>query len=330
MDRKRGFFLAVMVSSLVWWTGCGFGPSTGGTIETENLSLVFSVDSVIPAGRRSNQTAVVATLRFDSSNFDFHKVAPDGHDLVVERMDGNPIPFAIRKWDSAHHWARVQVRFEGGLLTGGRQFRVRTESASAPRSDSARVWRSISDSLKISWTSVLVDDFEQGELRSRLPNAAIWHTNKADSATMTTPLLVEAGGGRSGKALRYEYRAPASRHDFVLVGTVLATHPVNFRSLDSIVFWARGVAIQSVALDNLWNGGSSKTWMHADLDTVWTRWRVTPQNFDPPGTTAGNVGWASVHDSVTNLSIFATAPATSGWVMLDDIRFYGMEQDDFK
>jgi len=326
-NRKGQAALGAIWACALIWVGCGQVPSSGGTIETENLSIVFSVDSVVPAGRRMGASPVIATLRLDSQNFDFRKTASDGSDLTVERMDGTAIPFAIRRWEPADHWARLQVRFEGNLLSGGRQFRLRSGAITLSGSDSMAVWKEISDSLRCSWTSVLLDDFEHGELKNLLPNQSPWYTNKADSATQSVPALVAAGGDRTGTAVRYDYNAPVSRHDFVLLGDTLSRHPVNFRSLDSIVFWARGVGVQSVSLDHLWSGGGSKTWMHADLDTTWTRWRVRPQDFDPPGSTAGNLGWESVHDSVTNLSIFATG---SGWVMLDDIRFYGMEVDDFK
>jgi hypothetical protein len=327
MNRQHQVVLGTIWVSALLWTGCGQGPSAGGTIETENLSMVLSVDSLIPAGRRLGLDPVVATLRLDSLNFDFSKAASDGSDLAVESMDGVAIPFAIRHWNPADGWARIQVRFEGSLLAGGRQFRLRTGAITLSGSDSAAVWKAIPESLSRSWTSVLVDDFEQGDWKSLLPNKSPWYTNKSDSATQSIPVLVTDGGGRTGTAVRYDYNAPASTHEFVLLGDTLSSHPVNFRSLDSIVFWARGVGVQSVSLDHLWDGGGSKTWMHANLDTVWTRWRVRPQDFDAPGSTAGNLGWESVHDSVTNFSIFATG---SGWVMLDDIRFYGMEVDDFK
>lgn len=326
-NPKCGFWAGTLAVAAFLSGGCSPNPSTGGTIETENLSGVFLVDSVIPAGRRLGLSAVVATLRLDSTNFDFRQVAENGDDLVVERMDGSRIPFMLRRWEPSRRWARIQIRFEGRLLAGGGRFRVRADSQATPGSDSTAVWRAISDSLRTAWTSILVDDFEHGELRNLLPNGSPWYTNKSDSAKQSTPVLVPAEGGRAGTAVRYEYDAPASRHDFVLIGNTLSSHPVNFRSLDSIVFWARGKGIQSVSLDHLWDGGGSKTWMHADLDSNWVRWRVRPQDFDPPGSTAGNLGWDSVHDSVTNLSIFATG---SGWVMLDDIRIYGLEMDDFK
>jgi len=331
MRETRWFVLGTIGVSLVVWS-CGTGPSTGGTIETENLSRAYSVDSVVGLGRKPGFSAVVGTMRFDSTNFDFQQVAPDGHNLRVEELNGTPIPFTLSKWDWARRWARLQIRFQGALLEGGRKFRVTTRDTSRDASDSAAVWRSIPESYAVDWTSVLVDDFEGNSLRSLLPLASSWYTNKAESASITTPTLVEAGGDRTGNALRFDYNAPASRHDFVLVAVKLASRPVNFRSLDSIVFWAKGSAILSVSLDHQWTGGGSKTWMHNDLTSEWTRWRVRPSDFDTviPGSTNGNLGWEAVHDSVTDLTFFATGATGAGSVMLDDIRIYGLVTDDFR
>jgi len=242
-------------------------------------------------------------------------------------MDGTPIPFAIHHWDAKERWARVQVRIEGDLLRKGSHFRLRPAINLLALSDSAAVWEWIPGNLQEAWTSVLVDDFEHGDTRTLLPNKSTWYTKKVDSATITNPVLVSAGGGRTGTALRFDFNAPSSWPVYVLMGTTLANHPVNFASLDSIVFWAKGKGILSVSLDHQAVIGGSKTWMHNTLDSNWTRWRVRPQDFDPPGVSGGNLGWESVHDSVTTLSIFASG---SGTVMLDDIRFFGMHDDDFR
>ena len=310
-------------------TGCD-DRSAGGSFETENLSaLVVSVDSLVPAGRRFGEVPVVATVRLDSTNFDFSQVSLEGKGLAVERMDGGAIPFSVTKWKPFERWGRIQVRLEGELLRGGRRFRVSAKANDSRLSDSGAVWKGIQNPVRDGWISVLVDDFEAGKLQTRLPNGGSWYTNKSDSASISTPVLLAAEGGRQGNGLRFEYNAPASRHDYVLVGTSLGKIPINFRCLDSIVFWAKGAGILSVSLDNQLSPGGSKTWAHGDLTTEWKRWRVRPQDFDPPNSSTGNgnLGWQSVHDSVTALSFFATG---SGTVMLDDIRFYGMEEDDFR
>jgi hypothetical protein len=306
---------------------CDAGRTAGGTVETENVSaLVVSTDSVAPSARRMGYP-IVATVRLDSSNFDFDRAGPGGEDLVVEKMDGTSIPFAIHRWEAKERWARIQVRIEGDLLRKGSHFRLRSAINLVGLSDSATVWDWIPDNLREQWTSVLVDDFEHGDARTLLPDSSAWYTKQIDSATITDPVFVAAGGGRTGTALRFQYNAPAPWPVYVLMGTTLANRPVNFASLDSIVFWAKGNGILSVSLDHQWSGGVTKTWMHNTLDTNWTRWRVRPQDFDPAASSGGNVGWVSVHDSVTTLSFFASG---SGTVMLDDIRFFGMHEDDFR
>ncbi|MBK9577885.1 MAG: hypothetical protein IPO40_12480 [Fibrobacteres bacterium] len=325
MTSARRFGWSLATALLV--ASCDAGRTAGGTVETENVSeFVVSVDSIAPLARYSGGHPVVATVRMDSTHFDFDHTASDGRDLVVEKMDGTPIPFAIHRWEAKERWARIQVRLDGDLLRRGARFRLRSDLSSRKRSDSAAVWRWIPEVWRVEWTSVLVDDFERGVTRTRLPIDSAWYTIKVDSARITNPVLVAAGGGRTGTALRFDYHAPPPWPVYVLMGTTLAHHPVNFGSLDSIVFWAKGNGVLSVSLDHPQEGRGSKTWMHNTLDSTWKRWRVRPQDFDPPGS-GGNLGWAIVHDSVTTLSFFASG---SGMVMLDDIRFFGMSQDDFR
>jgi hypothetical protein len=308
---------------------CDSPRRAGGSVETENVTaLVVDVDSIAPVAARVGGLPIVATVRLDSTNFDFEHTGPNGEHLAVERLDGSPVPFTIHRWEAAGKWARVQIRIEGESLRRGSRIRLRTGSIRPSMSDSVTVWAWIPPDLVQRWTSVLVDDFEQGGLRTRLPVASSWYVKQADSGTISEPALVAADDGRSGSALRFDYDAPPPRAGYVLLGTTLSDRPVNFASLDSIVFWARGSGILSVSLDHQFPGGAvTKTWMHNDLDSNWTRWCVRPRDFDSPSSSAGLVGWDSVHDSVTTLSLFA---AGRGTVWLDDIRFFGMHEDDFR
>ena len=308
---------------------CSAERTAGGSVETENLTaLVVKIDSIAPVSMREGRLPVVATVRLDSHNFDFDRAGPAGEHLVVERLDGSPLPFAIRRWEAKEKWARVQIRIEGDLLRQGSYLRLRADALQASASDSTTVWAWIPSDLRTRWTSVLVDDFEHGDTRTLLPLRSAWYTKQLDSARISAPTLAPADGGRIGTAMRFDYTALPSLPGYVLLGATLASHPVNFASLDSIVFWAKGSGVLSVSLDHqLPSGSITKAWMHDDLDSTWTRWRVRPQDFDPAAASGGVVGWASVHDSVTTLSIFASG---SGTVMLDDIRFYGMQDDDFR
>jgi len=308
---------------------CSAERSAGGSVETENLTgLVVRVDSILPAAWRIGKLPVVATVRLDSNNFDFTSSGSAGEHVVVERLDGSPVSFAIHRWEAKEKWARIQIRVEGDLLGVGSRLRLRSDALRPSQSDSTTVWAWIPSDLQTKWTSVLVDDFEHGDIRTLLPLGSSWYTKQADSATIDAPTLVSALPGRTGTAIRFDYKAQPPAPGYVLMGTTLASHPVNFGSLDSIVFWAKGTGILSVSLDHQFPSGAvTKAWMHDDLDSTWTRWRVRPQDFDPAAASGGVVGWDSVHDSVTTLSIFASG---TGMVMLDDIRFYGMHDDDFR
>lgn len=310
-------------------TSCDSERRAGGSVETENVTaLVVEVDSIAPLSAREGGLPIVATVRLDSTNFDFLPAGANGEHLAVERLDGAAVPFTIQRWEAREKWARVQIRIEGESLRKGSRIRLRSGSIRPSMSDSVTVWAWIPNDLVERWTSVLVDDFEQGFLRTRLPIASPWYVKQADSGTISIPVLEAAGDGRTGTAVRFDYDAPPPRSGYVLLGTTLASRPVDFSSLDSIVFWAKGTGILSVSLDHHFpNGEVTKTWMHDSLDANWTRWSVRPQDFDPAGPGGGNLGWESLHDSVTTLSIFA---AGTGTVMLDDIRFFGMHEDDFR
>jgi len=326
MISARGMGKILALACLL--AACDSERTAGGSVETENVTaLVVSVDSIAPLARQMGWVPMVATVRLDARTFDFDHADTNGDNLVVETMAGEPIAFAIHHWNSRERWARIEVRLEGDLLRKGAHFRLRNGARSLTLSDSGAVWAKVPDKFREQWTSVLVDDFEHGDLHTLLPDDSTWYTRWSDTAAISVPTLVPAEGGRTGTAIRFDYNAPALSGGYVLVGTTLASHPVNFGSLDSIVLYARGRGILSVSLDHHWAGGDSKTWMHDSLDSNWTRWRIRPQDFDVPNGVAGNLGWSAVHDSVTTLSIFA---AGSGTVMLDDIRLFGMQYDDFE
>jgi hypothetical protein len=102
----------------------------------------------------------------------------------------------------------------------------------------------------------------------------------------------------------------------------------SLRSLDSLVFWARGTGVVLPAFDNLDSGSGGKAWTRIVLDsTAWTRVRIRPQDLDTADNVAGNVGWLSVRDRVGYLTFLV---AGGHDLYLDDIRLYGIDRDDLK
>jgi hypothetical protein len=309
--------------------GCDHQRLAGGTTETDNMASarVMRVDSLLPSWNRPVAVATVATLRLDSSTFDFEASTDEGRDLVVETLDGLRLPFRIAFWDKGAARGRIQVRLEPDQLQPGARIRLRWGLADSDRTDSAAVWKAISDSQRLALTSVLVGDFEDSGLRSGLPNAGVWYSHAADSATISEPSIVDAGQGRPGKALRVAFSLPPTK-GYAFVGVLLADGIRSLRSLDSIELWARGTqATLSVSLDHQSGTKVPKAWTSRSLDSTWRRFAIRPVDFDSGTGVGGNVGWIGVRDSVANLSLFA---ARAGEMWIDEVRLHGIDRADLE
>jgi hypothetical protein len=317
-----------IILPLVLWS-CFDSQVAGNSTETENniTARLIRVDSVLPSWNRPSSVPTVATLRLDSSNFDFSRTDSTGRDLAVLGLDSVPIPFQIVFWDRVAARGRLHVRIDTSLLRPGSRFILGWRRPLAIRSDSSSVWSAISDSQNLAINSVLVDDFEGGVLQNILPDSAAWYTGKSDSATLSSFGIATAAGGRTGQVLHLAYKADSTTGQYVLATTALASTPRCFRSLDSIVLWERGGGHVGVAFERIANGVSHKAWKLLNLDTGWQRLRVRPQDLDIATVTSGNVGWQAVRDSVTNLTLF-TEGRSDLWV--DDIRIYGIGPDDLR
>lgn len=123
-----------------------------------------------------------------------------------------------------------------------------------------------------------------------------------------------------------------SAYNWALMGYAFA-NPVDFSKLDSVVFWAKGVDHISVSFDV--NADSTedvvtgKSWTHLELDSVWTRYCVTPADMiDSSDTNGDNRGWDAVKDHVTNLSFFSGPGTSEFWI--DDIEFFGVKKSKLK
>ena len=320
----------VACAGLAWvlLSGCAEGPVAGNSSETENTvkAFVLRVDSLLPEGIRPAGTTV-ATLRLDSSNFDFAAVDSLGLELGVERLDGRGVPFETVFWDKRARRARLHVRLDSALTRPGSYLRVRWGLVPQVRSDSAAVWDALPDSLVQALSSVLVDDFEHGSTRNLLPSSSDWYCSASESASVSLLGLQPSGGGRAGSALGISYQADTVPERFALIGTRLGAGPRSLRGLDSLVVWVRGSGTVFVALDHLQGVKGPKAWMHVELDSSWMRLRVRPEDFDSADGLGGNVGWEGVRDSVTHLT-FLVRGGSSLWI--DDVRLHGLNRDDLR
>jgi len=314
--------LALLGGFLLW--GCD-DSSAGNSVETENTASArkLPVDSILPLWNRP-AGVTVATLRFDARNFDFRTSSSDGHDLRFERSDGTLIPFAVGVWDSAASQGRVLVRLDSSLRRPHSAIRMSWGLRSRTSlSDPAAVWAGVSDSVALLTNSVLVDDFEDGDWASLLPNSAWWQVSAADTAASLKSCVVVSAD--VGKAVHITYRA--NQPHYIVFSVALSNGPRNLRSFDSLVLRARGDGKLFMALEHLTNGSGPKAWTSRTLNTGWDSIRIRPSDFDPIDVASKNLGWNAVRDSVTHLT-FILADGTEAW--LDDIRLYGVNQDDLR
>jgi len=321
-------------------TGCLNERLAGTSTETENALAArsFSVDSVLPANDLPPDVPVVATLRLDASKFDFATTRADGQDLSVAGPDDKRIPFEVVYWDPAHSRGRLRVRIDTALRKPGSRFEVRSGLPPAARASSEEVWARIPSEQKLSWTSVMVDDFEGGSLlHNRLPNASFWY----QGGFAPVSGLAQNIAGRSGSSLHQGCTIGQCDTSRTLLGaTLLANSPRGFRSLDSIELWARGsgrIWIALECLDSIQMGRmqrgrldsieTRRTWTSRTLDTSWHRLSIRPGDFDAPDGQNGNVGWTALRDSV-NYFTFLLEKGTDVWI--DDIRLHGILAEDLK
>jgi hypothetical protein len=307
---------------------CDSDRVAGGSVETENVSArVLPVDSILPEWNRPESGATVATLRFDSANFDFSKSSSDGSDLRMERLDGTLLPFEVVFWDPSVRMGRLRVRLDGALLSTRKSIRFRWGlSNAASLSDPTSTWAGL-DSLRSVLTSVSVADFENGSDTTLLPTHPLWNAYNADSSYVDSFGFPADNPGRPGKAMHMRCRAPGTH--FVVVNTELVKGGAvrSLRALDSMVLWVKGTGTLSVSFDHLTYGFGPKAWMHFTLGPTWTRLRVRPQDLDPADYVGYNLGWNAVRDSITHLT-FIVSGGTELW--MDDVRLHGVDRDDLR
>ncbi len=310
---------AFIALNILFWAACSGDRMAGGSSETENavMARVLPVDSLLAAWNRPVGTATVAILRLDSTALDFRLSDSLGLDLDVRRANGSRVPFEISHWDRMRRQGRLYVRIDSDLRQPGTSIQLWQGLTRVHRSDPAGVWSGIADSLRLNLTSVLVDDFESGSNRVRLPDSSTWFLG---SGTGT----VAAGAGRQGNAL---HMVTTGSDPVVLAAALLASTPRRLGAIDSIVFWARGSGRLRVAMEHALPGSQLVAWTARDLDTAWRRVSVRPASFDSAAASSGGARWADILDSATHLSYWLEG---QGEAWIDDPRLFGIDRDDLR
>jgi hypothetical protein len=315
-------------------SACADGRISGNSTETESGidTRLLSVTSILPEWNHPQEEGTVVTLRFDRKSFDFSRAAANGRGIWAERLDSTLLPFEIVYWDSAAAIGRMHVRLDTALLRNDSAIRIRWSTVSSTAlGNSQWTWDKISDAQKLDLNSVLVDDFESGSGITELTTHPAWTTGSSDSAKILSLSYDSARMGRLGKALHLSYTMSGAH--FVVVKTPLIRGdetPRSLRSLDSIVFWARGGGTFFVAFEHLTNDSGPKSWTSRTVDSNWTRFVIRPKDLDTVDKSSWstwNRGWNAVRDSVTHLTFIA---GVGKELWLDDIRLYGIDRGDLR
>lgn len=167
-------------------------------------------------------------------------------------------------------------------------------------------------------TYFVFEDFENGK--------GGWEPSASYNASVDFD-IAPADLDREGNAAHFIcVRDSAADWDWALIGRDLGGY-VDMSNLDSIKFWARASEKSQISFafdvfvnsDSVTSSDNKKAWKHYEVDTVWTQFVVIPAELDTSNN-GGNVGWDSIKDSVTKISIFGQM-GTEIWV--DDIEVFG-------
>ena len=196
------------------------------------------------------------------------------------------------------------------------------ESSSSAESSSSEV---LSSSSSKKFVSMVFEDFED----STSFVAKNWYFSADTLAQINYPTTasdywnaVVDNSDRNSHVFSGYYSA--SSGGYVIFGTQVSTEGIDMSALDSVTFYAKGSGKLRFALER-WEGSSSdnlKAWTEdIELSTSWTRFCVTPADFQLPENDSLSTGWESVKETVTRLHFFGLEGQE---ISLDDITVYGL------
>lgn len=188
--------------------------------------------------------------------------------------------------------------------------------------------------------SVKILDFESENEEffiTDLGYSVIGYMAATDTNTKTVPdineevakFITEVGAGREGRALHWKSSAAVGKWSFFGSWICKEESPCDISATDSIVFYARGTGVISIAFETLGSSNvEGKTLAYDTLatDGEWSRRVIKPSNFKPRDDLYGNLGWDVVSKAMTTISI-AAYDDTEFWI--DDVVLYGVKPSNF-
>ena len=188
--------------------------------------------------------------------------------------------------------------------------------------------------------SVKILDFESDSEEFFITDLGIsveGYMRVTDTNVVTTPdvdagvasFIEDAGAGREGRALHWKSSAAVGKWSFFGTWICKEESPCDISATDSIVFYARGTGVISIAFETLGSSNvEGKTLAYDTLatDGEWSRRVIKPSNFKPRDDLYGNLGWDVISKAVTTISI-AAYDDTEFWI--DDVVLYGVKPSSF-
>ena len=188
--------------------------------------------------------------------------------------------------------------------------------------------------------SVKILDFESDSEEFFITDLGIsveGYMRVTDTNVVTTPdvdagvasFIEDAGAGREGRALHWKSSAAVGKWSFFGTWICKEESPCDISATDSIVFYARGTGVISIAFETLGSSNvEGKTLAYDTLatDGEWSRRVIKPSNFKPRDDLYGNLGWDVISKALTTISI-AAYDDTEFWI--DDVVLYGVKPSNF-
>ena len=188
--------------------------------------------------------------------------------------------------------------------------------------------------------SVKILDFESDSEEFFITDLGIsveGYMRVTDTNVVTTPdvdagvasFIEDAGAGREGRALHWKSSAAVGKWSFFGTWICKEESPCDISATDSIVFYARGTGVISIAFETLGSSNvEGKTLAYDTLatDGEWSRRVIKPSNFKPRDDLYGNLGWDVISKAMTTISI-AAYDDTEFWI--DDVVLYGVKPSNF-
>ncbi len=304
-------------------------------------AIRFMPSTLISDWMRPLSFPTVLIMRLNADNFDFKKAAKDGSDIRLYDGSGNLIPFEIDGWDTALNSATLNIRVESAADTV-RPWILAWGDKKAAKLGSVDVWKDLSDSLVNAINSIDILNFENGSMYNDLPeplNKYDWYIQPHDSATVQNNLEKKPTNGIEkadssmdssifGKnVLHVEYSANNAKGQYVVIGTRIVERPHDWSRLDSVEVWLKGNGDYEIILETIVETDTNyKVTYKGSANKKWTRVAVRPEDFTKPEDKSYH-GWDVTRNKITRFTIFAYN-GTELWI--DNVRMYGINQDDFQ